>query len=216
MENVPKSFRYWQSQDLYYHFGLNRVMNPDWLLEWIEAEEPVSASEKDTLDTLRAELFANANFWNEEELKMRFIGILMRLVNLDGPNFRVFYDRPITATLNDIKLSGTADMLVATGFQKPTLPYFFLHEYKPEIRLDTDPAGQLLSEMLAAQTLNQTVQLMYGCYILGRNWFFVILKGREYAISDAYSATQTDIYRIFQVLRRVKKYILVLTGNPVE
>jgi hypothetical protein len=215
MTNTPKSFKYWQSQDLYYYFDLNRVTDPKWLLDWTEAKEQITETERKTLDILRLELQANATYWNEEELKMRFIGILMRLVDLDGPNFRVFYDRPITAIVNDIKLTGTADMVVATGFQKPTVPYFFLHEYKPEIKFDADPAGQLLAEMLAAQALNQTTQLVYGCYVLGRNWFFVVMKGREYAISDAYPATQDAIYQVFQILRRVKKYILIATGNTI-
>jgi hypothetical protein len=216
MQNPPKSFKFWQSQDLYYHFDLNRIKRPEWLQEWLEAEETITDSEKNTLDLLRIELEDNATFWNEEELKMRFVSILMRLVNLDGPNFRAFYDRNITAIVNDIKLTGTADMLVATGFQKPTEPYFFLHEFKPEARLDADPAGQVLSEMLAAQALNKTTQTIYGCYVLGRNWFFVVLKGKEYAVSDAFAATQEDIYRIFQILRRVKKYIMVFTGNATS
>lgn len=91
-----------------------------------------------------------------EELKIKFIGQLLDLVQLEGPIFRTFYDRPLSATLNGIRLYGTVDRVVATGFQIPTEPFFCIHGYKPyprrqEGRREGDPKGQLLAAMLVAQ-----------------------------------------------------------------
>jgi hypothetical protein len=87
-------------------------------------------------------------------------------------------------------------------------PYFFIHEYKQESkRGSTDPKGQLLSEMLVAQVRNEGKMPVYGCYVLGRSWFFVILNGKEYAVSNAYNASDDDIYTVIAILRKVKEYI---------
>lgn len=147
---------------------------------------------------------------------MMFIGQILELVNIKGENFRTFYDRSINVNVNSIQLSGTLDMVVATGFQVPKNPFFCVHErnaarYKQELKRDGDPKGQLLVEMIALQAINQSENPIYGCYVLGRNWYFVVLKGKQYAVSDAFVATQEDIYLIFKMLKKVKEYIIEMT-----
>lgn len=61
--------------------------------------------------------------------------------------------------------------------------------------------------MLVAQTLNTAPHPIYGCYVLGRNWFFVVLTGTDYAISDDFVATQSDLLSIFQALRFIRRQI---------
>ena len=70
--------------------------------------------------------------------------------------------------------------MLAKGRQIPQLPIFFIQEYKPESGPNGDPLGQLLIEMVTAQALNnEPEQTVYGCYIIGRNWFFVVLEGKN-------------------------------------
>ncbi len=202
-----KSFKYWLTQQLHEQFGLARLPVSPLLDAWLTTTEPITEAEQTRLERLRIDLLANADYWNEEELKVKFIGQLLDLVQLEGPTFRTFYDRPLSATLNGTRLYGTVDMVVATGFQIPTEPFFCIHEYKQEGRREGDPKGQLLAAMLVAQTLNTAPHPVYGCYVLGRNWFFVVLTGTEYAISDAYVATQSDLLAIFQVLRFIRRQI---------
>ena len=202
-----KSFKYWLTQELHETFGLVRLPLSPLLDAWLSTTEPVTETEQIRLEHLRANLLANADYWNEEELKVKFIGQLLDLVQLEGPAFRTFYDRPLSATLNTIRLYGTVDMVVATGFQIPTEPFFCIHEYKQEGRREGDPKAQLLAAMLVAQTLNTPHHPLYGCYVLGRNWFFVVLTGSGYAISDAFVATQSDLQTIFQALRFIKRQI---------
>jgi hypothetical protein len=55
---------------------------------------------------------------------------------------------------------------------------------------------------------------IYGAYVIGRHWYFVILQGREYAISDSYVATrETDLYDIFRILKANRQQIREIWGE---
>jgi hypothetical protein len=205
---TAKSFKYWEIQDLHEQFNLIKLESTEKLNKWLSAQNEITKEEKIQIEILKNKLINNANYWNEEELKIKFIGPFLELVNLDGDNYKLFYNRSMTASIDNIKVSGTVDMVVASGFQKPKKPFFCIHEYKQELKKDSaDPVGQLLSEMIVAQKINGNGQLIYGSYVIGRSWYFIILEGNEYTVSDTYVATQDDIFIIFKILREVKKYI---------
>ena len=102
---------------------------------------------------------------------------------------------------------GVIDFLVAHGKQTPKQPFFFIHEYKKQIESSNDPLGQLLAEMVAAQKMNTRVFPIYGAYIVGRHWYFVVLENETYAESLAYDATKDEIFDIFEILRHAKDII---------
>ncbi|EDN69433.1 hypothetical protein BGP_0675 [Beggiatoa sp. PS] len=105
------------------------------------------------------------------------------------------------------RLWGNADFLVASGTQSPKEPFFFIHEYKKQLDTSNDPLGQLLAEMVAAQKLNHHSHPIYGAYIIGRHWYFVILDNTSYAESLAYDATKAEITEIVSILRHTKTII---------
>ncbi|MCI5144338.1 MAG: hypothetical protein D3923_02145 [Candidatus Electrothrix sp. AR3] len=70
--------------------------------------------------------------------------------------------------------------------------------------------------MVAAQKLNNDDQPVYGCYVMGRLWFFVLLDGQDYAASLAYDATKDDLNEIFSLLKKTKGIIAELIGLPFE
>ena len=98
--------------------------------------------------------------------------------------------------------------MLAKGLQTPQKPHFFLHEYpstslragKPEKRRDNDPLGQLLIAMIGSQIKNQDDKPIYGIYVNGRYWHFVVLEGAEYAVSNSYNVSDEDILRLFAIL----------------
>ncbi len=98
------------------------------------------------------------------------------------------------------------DFRLAKGRQKTIKPYFFIHEYQQERKDHSDPKGQLLAELLAAQTNNNDQHPLWGCYVVGRNWFFVVLYGNKYAVSNAYNTPDNDIFQIIAVLQKMKDY----------
>jgi hypothetical protein len=208
-----KSFKTWTLQDLHNEFGLRRISNSLVLEQWITTEQPISDDEQNQLEALRQVAFENIDYWNEEELKMNYLGSLFHLAKLYGENYRTFYDRPVSVILNDIKIHGRVDGVVANGFQTPENPYFCIHEYKQERNAarnnrEGDPKGQLLAGMLAVQTLNKDNRPIFGCSILARNWYFMVLEGTNYATSDAFSSTnQESLFHIFKMLRYIKCYV---------
>ena len=85
----------------------------------------------------------------------------------------------------------------------------FIHEYKPLNKTtSSDPLGQLLIAMLATQTLNDIKRPLYGTYIRGSNWQFVVLENNQYSVSDPFDALrQVEMFKIFSILKRCKSYI---------
>ena len=56
---------------------------------------------------------------------------------------------------------------------------------------------------------------VHGCYTLGRLWFFVVLVGKEYSISEAYDATKVEeLKAIVAILEKVRAFIHQQLGLP--
>ena len=87
-------------------------------------------------------------------------------------------------------------------------PYFHFQEYKPYKNPSGDSMAQLLEAFLIAQEKNQNGKPMYGVDIMGANWQFVVMEGREYCIAEPLSAiNKDDLLKIIAMLRKFR-YIL--------
>lgn len=175
----------------------------------LQATGILNEQDKSLLHQVRRQLIENADSWNEEELKMQFISMVMFLANFGKP-IRTYYDREISATVDGIYISCEADMLLSKGIgELIETPYFFLHEYKREKRYSGDPVGQMLAGMLVSQAKNNNNRPMYGCYVQGRFWFFSVLEGKQYVVSQSLDATDEAMAeRLILILRNLKKIIL--------
>lgn len=202
------NFKYWTRDKLRKTFGLKRIKNYEILESWLHNSVELTDFEKTTLNILQDNLRDYIDYWNEEEVKLKFIGNIISLVNFDTETISAFANREISGKVDEEELLGKPDVMVATGKQEVDAPFFFLHEYKKELDNNTpDPAGQCLVAMLLAYEKNREVPKMkekpiYGVYVIGRNWFFMVLKEREYAISLAYDATHED--KLLDILRIMK------------
>lgn len=136
------------------------------------------------------------------------------MIRFDSEEYSAFLDRKLPAEINGERITGIVDFMVATGKVEPQEPFFFLHEYKKERGSENEPLGQLLIAMYAAQNLNSKKHPMYGCYVVGRNCFFVVLEGLEYAVSDAFVSTQDDVFQIVSILKQAQAYIDEIVGMP--
>jgi hypothetical protein len=108
---------------------------------------------------------------------------------------------------NPLVASGRVDWLLAKGRLEPRAPCVFLHEYKREVMATGEPIGQLLIAMVGARQQNTEISPLYGCYVLGRNWFFVVLDDQQYAVSKAFDATQDDVFGIYSALYEVQQRV---------
>jgi hypothetical protein len=205
-----KSFENWTYEDIQDVFGMVKLSKMPLLEDWQKATHQPDASRKVVLDDLRSDLIEYANAWNEDELKMCFISPLIALVHYRSADYKVFTQRNLSGTFPELgwELNGRIEWLISKGILKPKMPFFFLHEYKQENRIDSDPLGQLLSAMVVAQLHNQSEMPLYGCYVVGRLWYFTVMLGRQYAVSLAYDATkEDDLLAIFAILSEVKVVI---------
>lgn len=215
-------------------FGLKQELKKNLLEEWEQqaALTDITDEEQKTLDRLHSKLTLFVRSWNEEELKLKFIGHLIELVNFDDYELELvaFSERPLGLVFKKTKteVKGIVDLMVARGISHPEQPFFFIHEYKREKDNSGDPLGQLLSTMFVAKELNKQIKPLtlfqteeeqqkfahiplYGVYVLGRMWFFTVLKNQSYYLSRSYDSTdKVDLQEIFKLLKAQKTMILEL------
>lgn len=204
-----KPFKNWLYEEVAQEFGLHRVEEHPFLSQLNECTLSESHPLREQIEDLRSSLRTYAEAWNEDELKTMFINPFVRLARFISPYYKVFTQRPMSVRYNnDTQLTeGLVEYMLAKGFQIPTKPHFFIHEYKPEKRRDNDPLGQLLIAMIACQQKNQDNKPLYGLYVAGRLWFFVVLDGKTCAVSKSYSAEDDEIFKIFAMLLHIKDVI---------
>jgi len=205
MEN--KSFKYWTRQDIADKFGLDTNSNCQYLEHWLTSSIELTKDEKEELTRLQLKLKQNVDIWNEQELIIKFIALLIDMVDYDNPHYKSFANRRLAGKIDGEEVAGEVDLMIASGKYEPKAPFFCLHEFKKEQGVDRDPYGQLLIAMMAAAELNGSHYPIYGAFVMGRNWFFLTLKDRKYCISEEYVATREDIFLIYGVLKRLKELI---------
>ena len=190
------------------------------LVDWITTDFELSDFDHENIRRLCELLQDNVDHWNEFDLSMHFVGPIFSAVNFTKPmRFNLFAQRSFEADINNIKLMGRVDEVIASGYRDPELPFFAFNEYKKETNPDGDPGGQVLAAMLVGQQQNQDEGNdfpIYGCYIIGRNWFFIVLEGRKYTKSNSYNSTkQEDALQILRILLQLKQYCMDRTAHIV-
>ena len=205
------NFKDWTLDKLDSVFGMQQIFTEESTLmqEWeVKAkEEAISDFEEQTLLNLQEPLQMGGRAWNEFELENKFISPVIMAAKLNDKEIGYFLERPLKATVGDYELTGIVDGMIATGFRSPKIPFFCMHEYKRSVENAGLPDAQALAAMMVARELNENKKPIYGLYIVGFNWDFMILKGKEYCISRSYNASSDDVFDIFKILKALKKII---------
>ena len=210
---MEKSFKDCNLKFLEKTFGIEQIDTLPALDSWLATPSVPSAFEEESLLHLRSVLNFNIHDWNEYELDSHFIGPIFTLVNFSTKKFNHYSQRYLQGQVGDYQLFGKPDGIVSAGRREPETPYFAFQEYKKELDPNGDPAGQALAAMLVGQSLNDDLsEPIYGCYVNGRDWYFMILLGKEYSISQDFSATTDDIYKVFATLKALKEIVTKLTA----
>ena len=169
--------------------------------EWFDNDVELSNDNTIFLEKLLEEEKDYIGLYDEEDLKMRFLSPILRLVNFKTKYFRDFYDEKLTYKTDKFILNGEVDFIISSGLRKAKKPYFFIQEFKRSEEYG-NPRPQLLSELISAIELNAQTS-MKGAYIVGENWNFVILEKLDtnkyqYFISRTFNSTNIkdlkDIY----------------------
>ncbi|MFN0201936.1 MAG: hypothetical protein ACKVTZ_10470 [Bacteroidia bacterium] len=205
---LKSNFRDWTLDKIEEVFGLEQIDTLPTLSNWLQFQYEIDAYEKRYLTSLAKNYTSfGGDDWNEIELENKIISPIIVFSQMDNKQFAYFLERELSCVIGDHELSGKVDGMIATGFRNPKKPYFCLNEYKRGTDPNGDPRGQALIAMLVAQHLNPDENPIFGCYIIGRIWYFMVLVGNEYAISKDYSCADDEILDIYRILKGLRFYI---------
>ncbi len=188
-------------------FGLSQVWESDLLAQWENIPIQIEDAEKFMLLKLQKTAHRGGRAWNEVELENKFISPLIMLADIDDGRIGYFLERPLSSQLGDYELSGIVDGMIAIGIREPKTPYFCLHEYKRSVENQGSPDGQVLAAMLVAREQNQNKCPIYGLFVVGLVWNFIVLKDNDYCISRTFIADNDDIFTIFKMMKALKQII---------
>jgi hypothetical protein len=201
------TFKDWTLTTLEDAFGLKQIWNSDLLQQWENYKTEITEIEKNSLLYIQKALILGGRAWNEVELENKFISPLIVTARIDDEKIGYFLERPLSGIVGEYELSGTVDGMIATGFREPKLPYFCLHEYKRSLENQGTPDAQVLVAMLVTREQNQNKLPIYGLFVVGLDWYFVVLTGNEYCISKTYHADDDEIFTIFKMVKSLKQII---------
>jgi len=201
------TFKEWSLDQLDEAFGLKQIWKSDLLQQWENDTIEINEFEKTTLLLLQESLIRGGRAWNEAELENKFISPLIITARIDDEQIGYFLERPLSGIVGDYELSGIVDGMIATGFRDPKKPYFCLHEYKRSVENQGSPDAQVLAAMLVAREPNQNDKPFYGLFVVGLDWYFIVLVENEYCISRTFHADNEEIFRIFKMMKTLKQMI---------
>jgi hypothetical protein len=211
---MAKKVKQYTEAELIKFFGLTRISHSEnslLLQEWLNAQTTLNAGEQYIFDMILTDAKTQIDGWQEEDLKMQFISFVLRLANLSHPekNYLTFFERTVSATIGEYFLKVKTDCMIAKGIlDRPEVPYFHFQEYKRQTNPFGSPIAQVLEAMLIASELNQNNKPIYGCYVIGKFWNFMVLEQKVYTLSKSYDCTERDdLLQIISVLRKFKEIL---------
>jgi hypothetical protein len=201
------TFKEWDLDTLDIAFSLQQIWDCPLLTAWINNAQEIDAFEKRQLLQLQKSLIRGGRAWNEVELENKFISPLIMAADIDDETIGYFLERPLSGIVGDYELTGIVDGVIASGVRNPHTPYFCFHEYKRSIENQGTPDAQVLAAMLVAREKNANKLPIYGLFVVGLTWNFVILNNKKYCISKNYNADDEEIFVIFKMLKALKQII---------
>lgn len=201
------TFKDWTLTTLDKAFDLTQIWECDLLQHWENNNVTITDFERNNLLYFQKALIRGGRAWNEVELENKFISPVILTAGIDDEKIGYFLERPLSGIVGDYELSGIVDGMIATGFREPNTPYFCLHEYKRSIENQGTPDAQVLGAMLVAREQNQNKLPIYGLFVVGLDWYFIVLTGNEYCISRTYHADNEEVFAIFKMMKSLKQII---------
>ena len=193
-------------------YQLKSVFQSELLNNWLSAKFILDDFQQNWIERLSKKYEKEGDSWNEEELKVRFIALILEIVDIDEDGkIKTFLERNLSSEIGDYLISVNVDLMFASqiGRNTPNHPYFFLQELKKGKKLTNDPEGQMLAAMLVSQKFNNDGKPIYGAYQVGRNWIFTILEDKNYHISEQYDVAKPEkLTEIIYILKRIKDLVL--------
>ena len=119
-----KPFEKWLTQEVELTFGIKQKDELSILNEWLAADEVIESDEQKLIQKYRISLNKKVDFWNEYELKFKFIAPYLSLFNYEKEDVYTSFSQRILSSKgkdvdgNDVILRGRVEWFVAKGKQK--------------------------------------------------------------------------------------------------
>ena len=148
LETSEYTGKTWREGELINVFKLKRITEytTPLMQDWLNVQLPeFSVGEQYVFDKTFLKGQRSISGWNEEELKVKFIGPVLELGHFnDEGDVLGFLDKIISATIDGIRLSVKSDFMLAKGILDVyETPYFHFQEYKPYKNPSGDSMAQL-------------------------------------------------------------------------
>ena len=88
-----KPFSKWTTEEIEEEFHLTSVLELPTLRNWLTVSRAMTAAEEETLRHLSEKLQRHVHDWNEEELKVFFVALLLDMVDFYQEQYRPFMER---------------------------------------------------------------------------------------------------------------------------
>lgn len=219
---IESNFKDWTLDSLDKTFGMKQILEEECSLlqKWEKLAQKQEVSEIENINLLKLQkpLKWGGKAWNEFELENKFISPVIMEVQFDDRKIGYFLERPLQGTVGDYKLKGIVDGMIATGFRSPDIPFFCMYKAprSPKGKIEESPPlwgvsgavgmpdAQALAAMMVAREMNANKKPIYGMYIVGLIWNFMVLNGTEYCISKDYKSDDEEIFDVFRMLKALK------------
>ncbi len=190
-------------------FDIEKIQDRSVFDTWFSKQYNFAAEDNNFLEQLINKNIDHINNYTELELISKFIAPILNKIDFEIKDkyIRDWYEVQLKYETKEFAFNGRCDFVVAKGYDKPINPYFFIQEFKQTT--SAFPEYQLLSEMIVATRLNNSVQIK-GAFIIGSIWVFMILNQLDnnkyqYCLSRKYDAIELDdLKHIYQSLQQVK------------
>lgn len=203
------TFEQWHALDVEEKLDIRHTKESVLLSKWIQPQGQYPPEWEKPIEQYQERLVRYHNSWNEYELLIKFAYLFLATIEWFDGWHNLFHERALKAKVGNYEVKGIVDGMLASVSYEPESPYFFIHEYKRMKQSEADPLGQLLIAMIASRTINADRKPIYGCYIIGTYWRFVVLDGDHYAQSQGYDATDmTELNMIWQTLNEAKRIVV--------
>jgi len=217
----PKAYYFSQITDIQLEklVDIEQIYNQDIFKKWFLFNYEINGED---INFLKELINKNAPFifnYLEEDLKIYFIAPLINKVDffMVENKVRGFFESNLIYETENFIFTGDVDFMVSSGIKRPKTPYFFIQEFKKG-KKPKDPEPQLLAEMISAVELNKSKK-MKGAFIIGKDWYFVILEKLgvdkyQYFISQNFDSTRIeDLKNIYKNLQFIKNEIIEIVKN---
>ena len=131
-KDIMEKINHYSVSEVIDRFEINKIFDCEILKNWVNTPiGTLKPAYSEILEEARQKLEYKWDEWNEEELKMNFVSLVIFSAQIEVPKLiNTYYERKFSGKVRDIPISVIVDCMIAspTFSGRPKSPYFFMQE----------------------------------------------------------------------------------------